>query len=408
MFQTSNQDYADLKSFGLTFLNDHTKRQIWEPFYELAHGLPIMELGRLQWLIAGYDDVVSIMGSESAGLNVPFPVTRSPILNEFFLGLLPHEPSESHRKLRSLTQPLFSAASIAKLEPQFSTLISEYLFPQIFNADGYDVLEKLGSRVPVMTSCLLLDIPPTDWKMVSTWAQIIYKQIGRYDQSDLEVKQSEDAYHEFVDYLRRSKEQKSEYTGGGIGKTLMTLSRNGDITDTQFIAYFGMLLFTGLDTLTNAIGNSIWFLGNHPEVFWELRNKPENSDIAFDEIMRLWGPIRMCIRQLDSDVPHASGTLPKSATAFLLIHAANRDERKFQNADQFEWRRHPRSYLAFGVGPHGCLGIAVGRLIGTVLFRLLATNCSSLSTTPGKDNAVFIPSLPILGIESVMLFAKPV
>lgn len=397
----------EVRTAALAFLREPERRRRWRAFYDLAFTAPPVSLGRSEWLLAGRDDVVSAMRSEGSELTALYPATRSPAINELFLGMLPYEHGAEHRRLRALTRPLFSAKAISRLQEQVSELIDDLLFPAAYHPEGCDVLGTLGVRVPEAMSCLLLDVTPADWSTIGHWSRQMYKQLGRYDQSGEELREADEAYAAFGEYVRRRMNGEGGTRYGGVGEALLAAWRNGDLDDGQLLSYFALFLFTGLDTLTYGIGNALWFLGNSPDVFARLRQAPELVDAAFDEAMRLWGPIRLCVRHLQRPVPLNAGILPEGSIVFLLIHAANRDARRLERPDALMWDRHPGHDLAFGVGAHGCLGSAVGRLVGQTLYRILAVRCQLLRAEPTMGDPVFIPSLPILGIEAVRVFAEP-
>jgi cytochrome P450 len=404
----SVEGYTDqLRSLTLAFLRDPQQRQQWRAFYDVAYAISPVCLGGGQWLIAGHDDVILAMKDEGAVITALYPVTLSPALNELFLGLLPYEDGTNHRRLRSLTQSLFSGVTMSRLQHHVSALLNELLYPAVFEPEGCDVLGTLGVRVPQAISCLLLDVSPSDWDAIGRWSRTMYKQIGRYDQSEDEIRDSETAYQEFSEYVWRRTRAENETGYGGVGEALIAAWRGGDLDDKQLLSYFALFLLTGVDTLTYAIGNSLWFLGNELEVFSALRTAPRLAGAAFEEAMRLWGPVRLCVRQLQRAVQVSARVLPEKSTVFLLIHAANRDPRRMEQPDHLMWNRRAGDALAFGVGAHGCLGTAVGRMIGGTLYRTLAARCQSLRASPGKDDPQFITSLPILGVESVRLFAEP-
>ncbi|HWO33701.1 MAG TPA: cytochrome P450 [Candidatus Acidoferrum sp.] len=400
-------DTEELRSLADGFLGDPERRRRWRAFYDLAYAAPAAELGGGRWLLVGHEDVVSVMKDEFAVPTALYPVTSSPELNELFLGLLPYETGADHRRLRSLTQSLFSAHTMSRLQQHILALLEELLYPAVFESEGCDVSETLGVRVPHVVSCLLLDVSPSDWDAIGHWSTTMYKQIGRYDQSKDEIRDSETAYKELSEYVRRRSKEESGTRCGGVGEALIGAWRAGDLDDKELLSYFTLFLLTGRDTLTYAIGNSVWFLGNESEVFSALQKDPGLAGIAFSEAMRLWGPIRLCVRQLQRPVSLSAGVLPRGSIVFFLIHAANRDPRRIEQPDEFLWNRHVSDDLAFGVGAHGCLGTAVGKMIGGTLYRTLAERCTSLQASPGKDDPQFIPSLPILGIQSVRLFGEP-
>ena len=397
----------ELRSLAVAFLGDSRLRMQWQGFYDLLHAVPPVHVRGCEWLIAGRDDVITAMKDDGAGLSAPYPVTSSPALNELFLGLLPYESGAEHQRLRSLTQCLFSAETMSRLQGRVSTLLDELLFPAVFEPQGCDVLGTAGVRVPQALSCLLLDAAPCDWDDIGRWSRTMYKQIGRYDQSEDELRDAETSYREFSEYVLRRAKDGAGARAGGIGEALIAAWRDGHLDDRQLLSYFSLFLLTGLDTLTYAIGNSLWFLGNRADVFSVLRADPRLAAAAFGEAMRLWGPIRLCVRQFQRPVQLGAGTLPEGTIALLLVHAANRDPRRVEQPNDLLWNRQGGDDLAFGVGAHGCLGTAVGKMVGATLYRIMAERCSALRASPGMDDPQFIPSLPILGVQSVRLFGEP-
>jgi cytochrome P450 len=233
----------------------------------------------------------------------------------------------------------------------------------------------------------------------------MYARLGRYDESETELARADDAYRSFEAYVRHRARTGAQTVFGGIGEALIGYWRRRDLDDAQLLSYFALFLLTGLDTLTHAIGNTLWYLGNDPGVYATLRAAPWRASYAFDETLRLWGPVRTCVRNLENEVAITDTVLPEGATVFLLVHAANRDRRRIRDPNHFRWDRRGAAFLSFGAGPHGCMGTALGRMIGTLLFSTIAHHCASLSATPGGDDAELIPSLPILGLTSVKLFA---
>ena len=346
------------------------------------------------------------MKAPGAELTALYPATRSPVLNEAFLGMLPFERGKDHHRLRSLTRSLFSASAISPLLEHISALVDELLYPAVFEREGCDVLETLGVRVPEAISCLLLDVAPDDWEAVGQWSRDMYSQLGRYDQSEDAIRASEATYYAFCEYVRKRMKGDRGSSYGGVGEALLAAWRSGNLNEKELLSYFTLFLLTGLDTLTYAIGNSWWFLGNADDVFSVVRQMPQRADVAFREVLRLWGPIRICVRHLEEPVTLSSAVLPQGSIVFLLIHAANRDPRRLERPDEVVWDRNYSDDLAFGVGAHGCLGTALGKLVGCTLFRTLAVRCKSLQASPGMDDPTFIRSLPILGVESVRLFAQ--
>jgi cytochrome P450 len=100
--------------------------------------------------------------------------------------------------------------------------------------------------------------------------------------------------------------------------------------------------------------------------------EPEAIPSAVNEVLRMEAPIqdfsRYAVEEFDMDVV----TLPADSRAIVFYGAANRDEREYPDPDRFEVRRNPTNHMAFGTGPHVCLGQYLARLEMTSLFTALA------------------------------------
>jgi cytochrome P450 len=397
-----------LGALALEFLRNPARREEWRDFYDLFHRVPPLPIGDGEWVVTRWPDVRATMGHNSAELTALFPSTSIPEVNKLMLGMLPHESGSEHRRMRALTQPLFKEGRLSGLEPEIVRQVESLLYPAAFTEVGSDIVGTLGVRVPEILSCLLLDVAPEDRGAVGNWSRTLYRQMGRYDQSASETDAARAAYYGIRDYVLRRARMPSGPVYGGVGRELFGAWEGGRLDDDQLLSYFALFLLTGLDTITYAIANSVCFLGSSPQVFSRLRQSPDLSGVAFSEAMRLWGPIRLCVRHLQKEVPTPSCTIPEGALVFILIHAANRDPECVADPDQVRWDRSGRESMAFGIGPHGCLGGALGMLVGRILFRSLCTRCTRIRVTPDLGRASFIPSLPILGIEDVRLYAEPV
>jgi hypothetical protein len=275
----------------------------------------------------------------------------------------------------------------------------------VFEPPGCDVLRTLGIELPLLTSCLLLDIPPTDRPAVGVWAETFYGQIGRYGQTRDSLARAERIYHEFASYMLGRARRPDGFATGSLCKALVAARNDGTLTDDELLSYFALFLLTGMETTTNAIGNTLWFLAHHPDVYSRLRDDPKLTATAFDEIVRLWGPIRLCVRQTLRQVDQSGWRLPGGATVFAMVHAANRDPRRYCDPDAFVWNRSPRSHLGFGTGAISCLGSSLARLIGTTVVSTLIARCSTLHASAPAESPEWTPSLAILGLSELQLFA---
>ena len=396
-----------LAALAKEFMRSPARRRDWQQFYRAFEGVPPLALGDHEWIVTGWDDVRAVMGAESAQLPASFPATSIPDINQLLVGMLPHETGAEHRRLRGLTLGALSSAAVASMEQAIRSELSGLLFPAAFADEGCEIHDTVGVAIPERLTCLLLEVVPDDQPSVVAWSHALYAEIGRYGQSQDEVHAAAEAYLAFHEYvLRRARDSKTQTTGT-VAARLCAAHARGDLSDAQLVSYFALFLLAGQDTVTYALTNAVCFLGSTPDVFTALRERQDLAGRAFAEAMRLWGPIRLVVRTMTEPLVASGVRIGHSDRVFALLHAANRDPGQLKDPDEFRWDRDPRDSLAFGVGPHSCLGSSVGELVGRLLFEALGERCAALHVSPTIQEATFVASLPILGFHDVRLFATP-
>jgi cytochrome P450 len=393
------------------FLADADERRDFERCYEMLFSAgPMLDLGGGWWVASSYAAVASVFQSRDCVVPLqingsPLPVSESPVFNSLFLELLPCQDHARHNELRTLTERFFSRQALTTLAGEIRRMTEECLYPAVFEPPGCDVLGTLGTELPLLTSCLLLDIPRANRAAVRKWAATFYGQIGRYGQSPDALSRAELVYDEFADYML-GRARHDGFADGSLPSVLVQARKEGTLTDDELLSYFALFLLTGMETTTNAIGNAIWFLAHRPDVYSRLRDDPRLAATAFEEIVRLWGPIRLVVRQTVRPTELCGFRLPGGATVFAIVHAANRDPRRFRDPDAFVWGRSPKGHLGFGAGHLNCLGSTLARLIGTAVISTLSSRCSTLHASAPAESPGWIPSLAILGLSNLQLRAE--
>ncbi len=151
-------------------------------------------------------------------------------------------------------------------------------------------------------------------------------------------------------------------------------SRDDEVmTEDELVAMYLLILFGGSETTTNLLGNGFLALQRHRDQ-WDLlaRATPTWSRGAMDELMRYDSPHHYLPRVVDQDFELHGTTLQAGQTAIVVMGAANRDESKFPDPTGSTCTRpNKREHLSFAFGAHYCLGAALARLEGDVVFSTL-------------------------------------
>jgi cytochrome P450 len=127
-----------------------------------------------------------------------------------------------------------------------------------------------------------------------------------------------------------------------------------------------------LDTTIFGISSGVWLFANHPGKWDKVRESPSLIPNAVNEILRVEAPVQGFSRYVASDYDMDGVTLPAESRAIVFYGAANRDGRKFPDPHRFDVTRGSVNNLAFGAGPHVCVGINLARLEMKAIFSSLA------------------------------------
>ena len=125
---------------------------------------------------------------------------------------------------------------------------------------------------------------------------------------------------------------------------------------------------------------------------------------AIEELLRYEPPAPHVARYVTRDVAHHGRTVPEGSVMVFLVGAANRDDRRYPDADRFDIRREVGQHLAFGYGIHFCLGAALARLDGRVALDEVLQRFPEWEVD--RDNARLSPTSTVRGWESMPIVVR--
>jgi pimeloyl-[acyl-carrier protein] synthase len=186
---------------------------------------------------------------------------------------------------------------------------------------------------------------------------------------------------EFSQFMDRHVQALQE---AGIDSPLTRLAADSRLTRTEMLGILTLCVVGGFLPLADLTSHAVHWLADAPESFASYGKKiPEDPGVGraggvVDELMRLATPIPFAARVTREPVELDDTLLPAGARVLVVIAAANRDPEVFGRPDEFDADRSPNPHLAFGGGPHLCLGAPLVRWAGGALLRELATRYPGL------------------------------
>jgi len=141
------------------------------------------------------------------------------------------------------------------------------------------------------------------------------------------------------------------------------------LTDEQLLNILWNLIAGGVDTTTSQTALTLLHLGTHPELRQQLIDHPELYRTATDEFLRYFSVNQTLSRTVTRDVELNGQRLRKNDRVVISWLSANHDEQEFDRPDEIILDRTPNRHLAFGLGPHRCIGSHLARLMSEVMVK---------------------------------------
>jgi cytochrome P450 len=161
------------------------------------------------------------------------------------------------------------------------------------------------------------------------------------------------------------------------------LGEDDDIHSDELLSFLVLVVVAGNETTRNAMSGAMRVLSEQPEAWRRLVADPALWATATDELIRWVTPVMNFARTATQDVELGGRRIAEGDKVLLLYQSANRDPDAFTRPDELDIARHPNDHLAFGVGPHYCLGANLARLELRVLFEQLASRLPDIRMAPG-------------------------
>jgi cytochrome P450 len=286
---------------------------------------------------------------------------------QVLLPMMIYQERAQHDPLRALVSRAFTPRRVAELEPRVRRIVRD-LLDELGRGDRAELMHQLALPLPNRVIAELIGIPPErrDAFLACTEKLI---EVGPRGKHDI-VEPAAGIYAEYRQLLDERRDDPRD----DLMSALLQAEIDGErLSQDALLGFCFLLVVGGSDTTTNLIGNAGVLLAEHPEQRQWLCQDPARIPSAIEEVLRFESPVQSQPRRPIRDVVLHGETIPKDCRLLLMLGAANRDGREFDDPDRFDVSREIRRHLAFGRGIHHCLGSPLARLEARVaLEELLA------------------------------------
>lgn len=264
---------------------------------------------------------------------------------------------------KAFTMP-FTPKAIAAVEP-FIVNRAHELLTKIPLCGEVELLKNFSYPLPVMVVAEILGVPSADMDLFYQWSAKLTAAMdsGTHDgmQTGAEVVK---LMADYFDTLLAQAEKLPSHT-------LIRMLHNDpmQLTAAELNSGLIFLLWSGHETTKNLIASGIQAFADHPDVYRELRQRPDLLPAAIEEILRYDSPVQKLSRWTHEDATFGDFIIPRGTMMTALVGAAHQDAAVFKDPGRFSIHRDENRHIAFGVGLHRCMGSILARLEAQVAFQ---------------------------------------
>jgi len=290
-------------------------------------------------------------------------------IGQFMGDLILAMNGEQHRKYRNLVAKAFRASQLEHWDETLVRPAINRLIDPIAPLGKADLVESITSRYPVEVICGIVGVPLEDSRRFARWAEEI-------NTGPMAPERGHRASQAMVDYLRPLVEARRKEPTGDFLSDLVHAEVDGErLSDGKIYGFLRLLLPAGGETTFRVMGNALYALLTHPSALEAVYADRELLPAVIEETLRWETSVTMVSRVAARDAEVAGCPIDAGSAVGVLTGSANRDEGRWDSPDEWRLDRPLQHHLAFGTGPHQCLGMHLARLelrvgLGTILDRL--------------------------------------
>ncbi|WP_460071397.1 cytochrome P450 [Streptomyces sp. YKOK-I1] len=295
------------------------------------------------------------------------------------------EDDPDHRRLRAAAEPPTRPRQVRDLWAGAFEKTAHDLLEGIAGRGEADLIADFAEPLAAANLALVLGLRTTSAADVSDWSRAMMAANGNYADDPGVWLRAERATRAIEEAVAEAAEAARREPDGSVISSMVHTAAPVELSEIQ--NNVKVIIGGGVNEPRDVFGVGAWALLHRPEMLDRVLADPASWKRVFEETARWVSPIGMYPRQLTREYEIAGVTLPAGSRVALVIASGNRDESVFERAGEFDPDRPHRPHLAFGGGPHFCMGAWVARHeVSAIAWPLVFSRLKGLHLAEGADD----------------------
>jgi cytochrome P450 len=306
----------------------------------------------------------------------------------------------THTRLRSSVNRFFTPRAVSGIRERVAAIVDS-AFEPLTEGGSVELMSELAYPIPLAVIVELFDVGLEGAELLRSETPTLARML-ELDPTPAELEAIGAAAMTVMLFLVPIVARRRSDPGEDLLSALIHPPHGGAQLQTdEIITMCLLLLAAGHETTANLIGNGTLALLQNPDQLDRLRTHPDLCPQAVEELLRYDSPVQVASRVALEDLALGDTEVSKGQQALIVIGAANRDPARYEDPDRLDLTRTGPSHLAFGGGPHFCVGAGLARLEAHETFQRLAS--SGLKPEPESWSHTRDPSRTFRRLKSLSI-----
>ena len=313
-----------------------------------------------------------------------------------------------HTAQRKLVNKAFTPSRVRQIEDTVEAIAAR-LFDAVVDSGRMELVSDLAAPLPITVIAGALGVADGDMPTFKRWSDDLAASIGNDDLSRDQALAQISSQSEFACYFTEMIANRRRAPQNDLISDLVHACVDGEfLSQDELLTMFAQFLIAGNETTTTHITATVQLLLDQPELMARCRADLSLVPKLVEESLRVESPISGLYRTALVDTEIGGIAVPAGSHLLLCYGSGNRDPDQYADADTVDLEREGEgAHLAFGQGPHFCLGSALSRAESRIALTALLTRTTNLRRAPDSPPTERVPSYILRGVRRLDLLFDP-